>query len=71
MVDDGIDNDAMLLQRAGSTDVYKRQPLSKVPDSAIKAVGMKRFEDDESDVAFLDPKADHSSEGQHQTVATA
>ncbi len=46
-------------------------PLSKVPDSAIKAVGMKRFEDDESNVAFLDPKADHSPEGQGQVVASA
>ena len=30
-------------------------PLEKVPDSAIKEIGMTRFEDDESDVAFLDP----------------
>jgi len=30
-------------------------PLHKVDDRAIKEVGMKRFEDDESDVAFLDP----------------
>ena len=43
-------------------------PLHKVPDSAIKAVGMKRFEDDESNVAFLDPKADRSPEGQHQAA---
>jgi ectoine hydroxylase-related dioxygenase (phytanoyl-CoA dioxygenase family) len=31
-------------------------PLEKVPDSAIKEVGMTRFEDDASDVAFMDPK---------------
>ena len=43
-------------------------PLHKVPDSAIKAVGMKRFEDDDANVAFLDPKADHSSEGQQQAA---
>ena len=30
-------------------------PLEKVPDNAIKEIGMTRFEDDESDVAFLDP----------------
>lgn len=46
-------------------------PLHKVADSAIKAVGMKRFEDDDSDVAFLDPKADHSSEGKRQVVTPA
>ena len=32
-------------------------PLAKVADSAIKQIGMTRFEDDESDVAFLDPEA--------------
>ena len=31
-------------------------PLEKVPDSAIKEIGMTRFEDDASDVAFMDPK---------------
>ncbi len=31
-------------------------PLEKVPDSAIREVGMTRFEDDASDVAFLDPE---------------
>ena len=46
-------------------------PLAKVPDSAIKEVGMKRFEDDDSDVAFLDPAADHSSEGQSQLAASS
>ena len=44
-------------------------PLHKVPDSAIKEVGMTRFGDDEADVAFLDPTADHSSEGRGQKVS--
>jgi len=30
-------------------------PLEKVPDNTIKEVGMTRFEDDASDVAFMDP----------------
>lgn len=60
---------------AARNDPYKEAhhpsytPLHKVPDSAIKEVGMKRFEDDDSNVAFLDPAADSSSEGKSQKVA--
>jgi len=46
-------------------------PLHKVANSAIKEVGMKRFDDDDANVAFLDPEADHSAEGQSQSAATA
>jgi ectoine hydroxylase len=35
-------------------------PLEKVDDAAIKRVGIKRFADSSSDVAFLDPKDDRS-----------
>ena len=41
-------------------------PLQKVDDGAIKQVGITRFSDDSSDVDFLDPAADHSSEGRSQ-----
>lgn len=43
--------------------------LNKVPDSAIRAAGMRRFEDDETNVAFLDPEQDHSSEGKSQELS--
>ena len=36
-------------------------PLEKVDASAIKEVGLKRFGDDASDVAWLDPEADVSA----------
>jgi ectoine hydroxylase len=36
-------------------------PLKKVDDSAIKEVGMKRFEDDASDVAWLSPDRDRTA----------
>ncbi len=36
-------------------------PLEVVPDSRIKEVGIKRFEDDSSDVAWLDPAEDESA----------
>src|SRR3954454_3413132 len=39
-------------------------PLKKVDDAAIKAVGVKRFADDQSDVAWLDPDKDVS----HRTL---
>ncbi len=32
------------------------QMVAATPDSAIREVGMTRFEDDASDVAFLDPE---------------
>lgn len=35
--------------------------LKKVPDAMIKKVGVKRFEDDRSDVAFLEAKKDASA----------
>ncbi|HIA67388.1 TPA: phytanoyl-CoA dioxygenase family protein [Candidatus Poribacteria bacterium] len=35
-------------------------PLEKVDDQAIKTVGMARFEDDDSDVAWLEPEMDAS-----------
>ena len=35
-------------------------PLEKVENAAICRVGMKRFADSSSDVAFLDPKDDLS-----------
>lgn len=52
---------------AKANDPYKDShhprytPLEKVPDSAIVEVGIKRFEDDVSDVAWLDPEADASA----------
>ena len=40
-------------------------PLERVDDNAIRRVGMKRFADDSSDAAFLNPQDDHSvKEGQ-------
>jgi ectoine hydroxylase len=51
---------------AARNDPYKEShhprytPLEKVDDNAIKQVGIKRFADDSSDVAFLDPKHDRS-----------
>jgi ectoine hydroxylase len=36
-------------------------PLQKVPDSAIREAGQKRFSDSSTDVAWLDPKADSSA----------
>ena len=35
-------------------------PLEKVDDAALKRIGIKRFADSSSDVAFLDPKDDRS-----------
>jgi len=52
---------------AARNDPYKDShhprytPLSKVPDSAIREVGIKRFADDASDVAWLDDARDHSA----------
>jgi hypothetical protein len=37
-------------------------PLKKVADSAIKTVGLKRFEDDTGDVSWLHPGADRTRE---------
>jgi len=54
---------------AASNDPYKDShhprytPLSKVDDSKIKEVGVKRFSDDESDVAWLDDQEDQSARG--------
>ena len=52
---------------AARNDPYKEAhhprytPLKKVEDSAIKAVGLRRFADDASDVAWLDPAKDVSA----------
>lgn len=52
---------------AARNDPYKEShhprytPLVKVEDAAIKEVGLKRFADDTSDVAWLDPQQDVSA----------
>ena len=52
---------------AARNDPYKEAhhprytPLHKVDDEAIKRVGLKRFSDDASDVAWLDPDKDVSA----------
>jgi ectoine hydroxylase len=52
---------------ARRNDPYKEShhprytPLSKVDDAMIRTVGVKRFADDASDVAWLDPVKDRSS----------
>lgn len=52
---------------ARSNDPYKAShhprytPLDRLPDSAIKEIGLKRFADDASDVAWLDPQHDASA----------
>jgi hypothetical protein len=52
---------------AARNDPYKEShhprytPLSVVPDAAIKAVGVKRFADDASDVAWLEDARDTSA----------
>jgi ectoine hydroxylase len=52
---------------AARNDPYKDShhprytPLSKVDDSAICQVGIKRFEDDQSDVAWMDDATDQSA----------
>ncbi len=50
-----------------NNDPYKEShhprytPLSRIADSAVKEIGMKRFADDGSDVAWLDPHRDASA----------
>jgi ectoine hydroxylase-related dioxygenase (phytanoyl-CoA dioxygenase family) len=52
---------------ARSNDPYKDShhprytPIDRLPDEAIKQVGIKRFADDTSDVAWLDPQRDASA----------
>ena len=52
---------------AARNDPYKEShhprytPLEQVPDSAIKAAGLKRFSDPHSDVAWMDPEKDVSA----------
>jgi ectoine hydroxylase len=52
---------------AKSNDPYKEAhhprytPLKKVPDSAIKEAGLKRFGDSQAEVAWLDEKEDQSA----------
>ena len=36
-------------------------PLHKVPDSAIKEAGLRRFADTQTDVAWLEDEKDHSA----------
>ncbi len=54
---------------ARKNDPYKEShhprytPLTKVDDAMIRTVGVKRFADDPSDVAWLDPVEDQSSRG--------
>lgn len=56
---------------AARNDPYKEShhprytPLKKVEDEAIKKVGIKRFEEEESE-AFMKVEDDHSAEGQSQ-----
>ena len=51
---------------AASNDPYKEShhprytPLAKVPDNAIKDVGIRRFADDASDVAWLDVQVERA-----------
>jgi hypothetical protein len=52
---------------AARNDPYKDShhprytPLVKVPDSAIRAVGVKRFGDSQADVAWLEVTQDKSA----------
>lgn len=52
---------------AKSNDPYKEShhprytPIDRLPDSAIKEIGIKRFADDTSEAAFLDPDHDASA----------
>jgi ectoine hydroxylase-related dioxygenase (phytanoyl-CoA dioxygenase family) len=54
---------------AARNDPYKEShhprytPLDVVPDSAVMAVGVKRFADDASDVAWLEDAKDRSARG--------
>lgn len=46
-------------------------PLDRLPDSAIKEIGIKRFGDDGTDVSWLDPNHDSSAKGLETTSDTA
>lgn len=52
---------------ARSNDPYKEShhprytPLDRLPDAAIQDIGVRRFADDRSDVAWLDPNRDASA----------
>ena len=52
---------------AKSNDPYKDShhprytPLDRLDDSAIKTIGIRRFEDDTDEAAFLDPNHDASA----------
>lgn len=43
-------------------------PLAKVPDTAIKEVGIKRFEDDDSDVAWMEQYDDKSAKSLEERI---
>lgn len=57
---------------ARSNDPYKEShhprytPLKRLGDREIKEIGIKRFADDASDVAWLDPKHDASARSLEQ-----
>ena len=61
---------------AKSNDPYKEgqhpryTPLKKVPDTMIKRVGIKRFEDDKSNVAWLKETKDTSARTLKKSLAT-
>ena len=52
---------------AAANDPYKEShhprytPLDKVPDSAILEAGLRRFNDSNADVAWLEDQKDHSA----------
>jgi ectoine hydroxylase-related dioxygenase (phytanoyl-CoA dioxygenase family) len=52
---------------AARNDPYKEAhhprytPLSKVPDSAIREAGLRRFGESKADVAWLEPEKDRSA----------
>jgi hypothetical protein len=52
---------------AARNDPYKEShhprytPLAKVPDSAVREAGNRRFGDSAAEVGFLDPVRDHSA----------
>jgi len=61
---------------AKSNDPYKDAhhprytPLDKVDDTRIKEVGVKRFEDDQSNVAWLEDASDTSARVLKDKAAT-
>lgn len=62
---------------AARNDPYKEShhprytPLAKVPDTAIREVGIRRFADDAADVAWLDPERDSSAKSLAESEASS